>query len=398
MTDDEIFENWMSKSNYNGKRKRKLRDIHTKINGFKHLSPRIYECKSFIKSEFYPDWKEARIINSRTDEFKALVGGYIVLVQELVMKEHYVKHRTPDEIAKMLNDLSSNYPFVYETDYSSFEGSFRNDYMLKVEFAMFEHVLQNYPRIVEAIKPCYTQDNVLHFGYRFTAKFPGSRMSGDMWTSLANGFSNYCMVKWFLKLQSDRVGYPIPYDFLVEGDDGFIATGVELPHIQDDATDLGFALKCERKKDKNDLSFCGICEFEGKLVPDINRYLSHYGECCDRQIISCFHGKSKRSKKHVRDWIHSKALSLLAVSRGIPVLQSVAQQQLKLGGRLDPKYIDWWENEFFDFTNLSSMHALPITDTMRQFVEHRFKIPVPVQLQIENELSGCNYRCYDIVY
>lgn len=398
MTDTEIFENWMSKSNYNGKRKHKLRQIHDLILGFKHYNDKIYECKSFIKAEMYPEIKEARIINSRSDEFKALVGGYIVLVQETIMHDHYVKHKTPEQIAATLNEIASKYPFVYETDYSSFEGSFRDDFMLNVEFRMFEHVLQNFPHIVKLIKRCYIRENVLHFQRRFKAVFSGSRMSGDMWTSLSNGFSNYCLVKYYLKKESERIGLEIPYDFVVEGDDGFIATGVELPNIQDDARALGFQLKCERKLDKNDLSFCGICEFEGKLVPDINRYLSHYGQCCDQQIIRAFQSRSNRSKRLIKNWIHSKALSLLAVSRGIPVLQAIAQQQLRLGGHLDPRYIDWWENEFYDFSNIQSMKAEPITDSMREFVAKRFKIPIELQLQIEREARSMTKMCYDIVY
>lgn len=397
LSHEQVLEDWLTHSNYNTRRRNKLRELNHKMQTSLRYNKRHFQCKSFIKAEFYPEVKEARIINSRTDYFKSYVGGFIVKVQELVMKEHFVKHLTPDEIAAKLDIVSSKYPFVYETDYSSFEGSFTEEYMKNVELKLFKHVLINYPEITEYLDLCYNQRNVIHFRDLITASFEGSRMSGDMWTSLANGFSNYCMVEWFMKLHADR-HQPFSYDFLVEGDDGFIATGVELDSIVDDARDLGFVLKCDKHTNKNDLSFCGICEFEGKLVPDINRYLSHYGLCCDQTIVKAFQSTTKRANKNFKNWIHSKALSLLAVSRGIPVLQAVAQQQLKLGGRFDPRYVDWWESQFYDFSHITSMKALPITDGMREFVEKRFNIPIRTQLQIERELKTCNSMCYDINY
>lgn len=397
LTDEFLLENWLAKSNYNTRRKNKLRELNKIMQTSFRYNERNFYCRSFIKAEFYPEVKEARIINSRTDYFKSYVGGIISVIQELVMKEHFVKHLTPDQIAAKLDEVSRDYSFVYETDYSSFEGSFSKEFMLNVEYALFEHMLINYPNYQEYLFLCYSHDNVINFKNILTARFQGSRMSGDMWTSLANGFTNYCLVEWYMHKQMLRSG-PFKYDFLVEGDDGFIATGVELNQIQDDARLLGFSLKCEKHKSKNDLSFCGICEYEGRLVPDINRYLSHYGLCCDQTIVKCFSSTSKRSKKHLRDWIHSKALSLLAVSKGIPVLQAVAQQQLRLGGRFNPKYVDWWESQFYDFHNLNQMKAEPISDGMRKFVETRFNIPIQIQLRIESELKHCSHMCYDIYY
>lgn len=397
LSDEYLLENWLAKSNYNSKRKNKLRELNAIMQTNFRNNPRVFQCKSFIKAEFYPEVKEARIINSRSDYFKSFIGGIISLIQERVMKEHFVKHLTPDQIAQKLDEVSHDYSFVYETDYSSFEGSFTKTFMLNVEYALFKHMLVNYPKYSDYLLVCYNSNNTINYRNILTATFEGSRMSGDMWTSLANGFSNYCLVEWYMHKHSQRIG-PFMYDFLVEGDDGFIATGVDLPFIQEDARLLGFTLKCDKHTSKNDLSFCGICEYEGKLVPDINRYLSHYGLCCDQTIVRCFSSKTKRSQKHLKDWIHSKALSLLAVSRGIPVLQAVAQQQLSLGGRFNPRYVDWWESQFYNFHDLTQMKAEPITIGMRKFVEQRFGIPIDLQFRIERDLKHCRHLCYDIYY
>lgn len=170
-TDDFMFQEWMDNSNYTLKRKRKMSELHSKFKYGNSLTDRHYQCKSFIKSEFYSEFKEARIINSRTDAFKSAVGGYIHMVQELVMTDHYIKHLTPDDIATKLYDMSKQYNFVYETDYSSFEGSFSRVFLINVELQMFKHVLQNYPRIIPCLQKSMSHLMSCIFNVNFQSLF-----------------------------------------------------------------------------------------------------------------------------------------------------------------------------------------------------------------------------------
>lgn len=390
---EELLEAWLAASKYNNARKRKLRQLFHDFFANKINPEYIYANKSFIKKEFYAELKEPRIINSRSDCFKAIVGGLFFAAEHLIMKpDHYIKHKTPEQVAKEMDDMNKKHNYVYETDYSSFEGSFHPELQEACEKQLWRHVFRNYPKMLKIILKAYNT-NVCIYKNKMKAYFKGSRMSGDMWTSMANGFTNQAIIEFMIEDAYQRHGY-FDIDYLVEGDDGFICTDAPLdfniPKL------LGFKLKCEQKTDKNDVSFCGICEFEGKLVPDIRRILNHYGYVHGRSLVSAVNSKSKRSKKKLLDMIHSKALSLLAQSRGIPILQPIAQQQLKLGGHYNPKYVDWWEKEFYDFNNLEKMHAEPITDDMRLFVEKRFNIPVSTQLDIEKSLKDCKYMCYDI--
>lgn len=396
---EELMEEWLLNSKYNSKRRQKMRELADALLSNKKDIKKIYHMTSFIKKEFYSELKEPRIINSRSDEFKSLVGPFTHQIEKLVMREHYIKHKLPSDVAQQMNDMATKYPLLYETDYSSFEGSFDRELMEHVELAMMEHVLQNYPWILSIIKRAYSKKNFLRYkvceGNFASCQFEGSRMSGDMWTSLCNGFTNYCLVSYFAWKAQQDVGY-FDYDFIVEGDDGFIATSYPLRF--DLAAELGFKLKCEAKHDINDLSFCGICEFNGRLVPDIHTILNKYGYVHTTNIVRGIKNanNSRKQLKRTRDLIHSKALSLLAQSAGIPVLQAVAQQQLKLGGKFVPKYVDWWESEVYDFSQVTQMTSLPIEDGMRKFVETRFEISVKHQLAIEKKLSECNLVCYDI--
>lgn len=410
---DKLFEEWMEQSNYNNQRKNKLRNLMYQLDlvSDQRRYELLHTMTSFIKTEFYGETKEARIINSRTDAAKAYFGGYISKVQELVMKEHFVKHKTPSEIAEHMYEISKRYPYVYETDYSSFEGSFTQELMQGIELELFRHVLREYPQVVTYLESCYSGCNKLVFNKRYKCKFKGSRMSGDMWTSLANGFTNFCLVKFIIHKHEQEYGRSIDYDFIVEGDDGFIATNCQLNKMDWFASRLGFKLKCDMKTDINDLSFCGICEHEGRLVPDIRRILNHYGYTCDKKLINIISRStddkklSKRSRKELLNYIHTKAISLLATSRGIPILQQVALQQLRLGGHYDPKYLDAWKIDQINFDvqiilrQLSEGSLLPeeVTDSMRVFVQDKFNISIDTQLRIEQELETNHNICYDLI-
>lgn len=381
----ELREDWLLNSNYSAKRREFLRQCGLKVLNGEVSSRRLYMCKSFIKREFYGELKEPRIINSRSDFFKAVAGPFIHAIEKLVYDEHFIKHMHPDEVASKMTQLAQGYDLFYETDYSSFEGSFTLDFQKHVELALFKHCLSNYPEAVSIIEKAYSR-NHLHY-QDCSCSFEGSRMSGDMWTSLANGFSNYCICQ-FMMHKSGSYG-----NFLVEGDDGYIAC--TRPIDFNIAKRLGFKLKVEPRTNHRDISFCSLHVCDGRIVPDIRRTLNHFGMSCQLKIANLYQGTSKRSKRKFRQYKKSKGLSLLAVGRGIPILQEVALQVLRLNSDvgIDSKYIDWWERNFFDMTNLKPE---PITDDTRIYVAHEFGIPVDLQYKIETAVRNCDHECYTI--
>lgn len=351
---------------------------------------KIFLINSFIKSEFYNELKECRIINSRSDWFKAFIGPYIKQVEKCVYDEHFIKHRTPTEVADMMAFIAEGFDLFYETDYSSFEGSYTLDFMRNVELRMFKHTLHNYPEAVSMIQKSYNKNRVVYRGDpRYACEFEGSRMSGEMWTSLCNGFTNMMLVK-FMLMKSGSIG-----KFLVEGDDGFIACTRQLDFTI--AKKLGFTLKIEATQDASKVKFCSLSTCEGRIVPDIPRVLSHYGVINDVQASRLFRQNSNRSNRQLRQLMKSKAHSLLATSAGIPILQELALQQLRCYSKdiVNPKYFDYWESEFYDLHR--QQRALPVTQKMRNFVAQNFDIPVSVQLEVEAAIRACREPNYDIV-
>lgn len=383
---DRLLDDWLNNSNYNLKRRNLLR---RKFKEFDLIHPhRWLKCKSFIKEEFYEEVKEPRIINSRTDWFKAKIGPYIHLVEKYVYDEHFIKHMLPADVAKRMEEIAEGYDLFYETDYSSFEGSFEFEFMQRVEYRMMRHVLQNFPEACYILDLVYNAPNRIIFQRMYSAQFKGSRMSGDMWTSLANGFTNYCLIKFYLH-KNEAFG-----NFLVEGDDGFIACNKELDVSYAQA--LGFKLKIEVKRDHNSVQFCGLRVHDGILVPDIYKTLFKFGATQDVKMIKHFK-KIGTNPKHAREfnnWFYSKAMSLLATGAGVPIVQEVALHVLNnVDGRLDYKYVDWWEKTFF---NLSGLKPKPITISMREYVAREFNIPIKKQLKIEAEIRSCESQAYII--
>lgn len=387
----ELQEDWLLNSNYNGKRRQSLRLKAQEYFDHKISRYRLLKLESFIKSEFYNEIKECRIINSRSDWFKAVIGPYIHLCEQYVYDEHFIKHKTPMEVASIMKQIAIGFDNFYETDFKSFEGSFSPLIMKICELALFKHVLSNYPEAVSLIESSYSRNNLWFKGdktHKIGCSFLGSRMSGEMWTSLANGFTNKMLIGFML---SENHTYG---NFLVEGDDGYIASKRSLDFSC--INKLGFSLTIKHEDVPDHVKFCSLSVCESTIVPDIRRVLSHYGKINDSTIAHAFQTKSKRSIKRINELMKAKAQSLLATSAGIPILQELALQQLRCyrDVHLNPKYYDWWEKSFY---NLSRASPMEITPNMREYVEKAFSIGTEEQLQIETALRSITHSNFEIL-
>lgn len=382
-----LMEEWLENSNYNGKRKDVLRTKYREYQDGIKIN-RVLACKSFIKSEFYQEFKEPRTINSRSDWFKAKVGGYIHAMEKLVYDDHFIKHKLPIEVASKMSEISEGYSYFYVTDYSSFEGTFYHEMQCNVEFRLFQHCLHNYPEIVSLISKCYSNRNVMIFKNKYIASIPGRRMSGDMWTSMANGFTNKCIVE-FMMYKAQTQG-----NYLVEGDDGFICTAK--PIDTSIPNEIGFSLKCEAKEDPGECSFCSLRQHNGLLVPDIIRTLRSYGSVIDFQLVHAYKSRSKRGQKILNDYAKSNAYSLLSRSKGIPILQTLALQQINHYSKAHIRryYCDYWLNQMFKMD--VSIEPKEITQSMREYVNDVFHIYPKKQIRIEQEIAKMKTPSYKI--
>jgi len=176
------FESWLETTNYPEWRKDELRRANESFESVP-LNPEDYECKSFVKDECYPTYKNARAINSRSDRFKAYSGPLFKAVErELFKMPWFIKKvPIPDRprfIVENICELSRNYS---TTDYTVFEASFMTEFMKLCEFKLYSHCLgHESEKLIEAMGG----DNICRFK-TYTVRVQGKRMSGEMATCLA---------------------------------------------------------------------------------------------------------------------------------------------------------------------------------------------------------------------
>lgn len=380
LTEANLDKYWLDNSKYNQAKKSMF---HQRLREFlAGDSKGLYDCKSFVKKECYDDFKYPRLISSRSDKWKAVCAIYVKEIEHRVIyNEHFIKGKNKHEFVHRLTHIQDNFLHLYETDYSSFEGSFSRELMCACELQLFTYMLKYNRRILSLIRTLYHGGNRMFFRGSGQITCRGSRMSGDMWTSLCNGFTNMML---FLFAVSKSSASGKDFDYVVEGDDGLLATNFRL-ETQPIAA-LGFKLKIHEAENLNHLSFCGICVHNDLFVPDITRTL--------RALPYTFDEGCRRSSRRRREMARAKAFSLLHESSGIPILQPLAKRMIYLtqGSAVRERDFDWWEREWLlpdDFMD-EHKYTRPITSDMRLFVERRFDITVQEQLVLEEEISRCS--------
>lgn len=283
------------------------------------LTKKDYELKSFLKREFYEDAKYARCIMVRSLRFKALCSNAIHKADEYLFHEspfarYFIKGMTPQEQVDAMAQRFEGHTLFLETDYSSFESSFDKKYQQYVEIAYWKHMLQNNPHILSIVLESYKRHTIYGKGYK--GEFDGGRMSGDLWTSSMNGFSNLVNIMTLCHLKG------LDWDGFCEGDDGLF--WLSAPKLtKEDFAELGFVIKMEYKDQISDCSFCGkIFDEESKHVLGTPEQLNRIGWALDKSYWNA-HLKSKQQL------IYSRALSLACLYPGCPCIQARAKALLQ---------------------------------------------------------------------
>jgi len=319
-TCDTSQESWLTKTNYTVKRKEELLQKYRNVmNKFDRAHQRV---KSFIKDEFYPEFKHARAINSRADEFKTLTGPIFQLISDSVFSlPEFIKKipiaDRPDEIMKLYQEGGK----YFTGDFSSFEAHFRQVVMEDCEFVLYDYMTQYLPEHDEFMK---LVRDVIGGKNRITFKnvimeVDAKRMSGEMNTSLGNGFSNLMFILYICS-KNPSVGTVIAK---IEGDDS-ICSCSGTPPTTKEFTDFGLRIKMEVHNELTTASFCGmIFDLKDKTnITDPREVLATFGWTSYRYI------RSKASVKMTL--LRCKALSLAYQYPSCPVLSAFAERMLFL--------------------------------------------------------------------
>lgn len=389
------FTNWLAQNkSYNEKKKIRMMEIYNTLYPIQtskaNLREKDYYIKSFIKREFYEVIKVCRMINSRSDRFKMRVAPYIHEIEEQMYRiDNFIKHKQVTLLPRDLVKLKER-RWILETDYSSFESGFSPQYTDVVECALWRYMLKNNEEALKDIMKVYYQSRSVGgrtifrprieqlFGNKYHAKVVGSRMSGEMWTSLANGFSNLMNMLFFAEQKNLSIyGY-------VDGDDGIFC--MDQPKIEEKQfTELGFKIKMNYGQNLSHTSFCGnVFDTDEllQLVPP--EQIARLSWTCSSHYLS--------SGKVVKEaLLRSKAQSLYCLGKHTPIAGKLALKMIQLLGPGRTTMEDqnvWWETQVMALEPNKNFQPVDITIKSRELYFERFRITIDDQVRIELQIEN----------
>lgn len=321
---------WIESTQYPRSRKDDLLRTWRSIGEGAFWKSQYNNVKSFVKDEVYPSYKHARAINSRSDEFKCKVGPFFKLIEkELFKKEYFIKKIPIRDRPKYINDMLYRVGAKYmATDFTAFESTFVAELMEACEMQLYYYMTQHLPtksvfyECLDVIKGI----NVCEFKH-FTVKVPATRMSGEMNTSLGNGFSNLMMLLFVMKEIGED---PSQVRAVIEGDD-CLCVANNYP-TADDYKLLGANIKIEIHESISTASFCGLVydPIDLNNVSDPLEAVATLGWTTGKYLRA-----STRTKRML---LRCKALSYAHQYPGCPIIQSLAKNILRLTSGIDVRH------------------------------------------------------------
>lgn len=369
------FEEWMESTNYSSSRKAELRALYNGLQGGRPSRRECRKVKMFIKREGYLVWDKAcRCINSRVDIFKAYSGRFFKSIEEHVYsicdpntgRPYFIKHVPVSDRAELVRKLKQAGCTYLETDYTAFESGYSKMFMDVCECALYKAALAHYPKDARLIADVISGRNICSTRGKVVAIADGRRMSGDMCTSLGNGFTNL-MLSLFAahKCSVTLTGH-------VEGDDGlFAASG---PFDSDIPARLGFELKVKEHADPCLASFCGlIFASPGQVIKDPVKFLANFG------WSGSYIGAGPSVRKAL---LRGKAISTIVEVGNCPVLGAIARAALAATEGVEPRYTS---DGYHVLTDVGCADV-PFSPTLatRELFSHRYGVSVETQRRVES--------------
>lgn len=379
-TADTSVETWLSKTSYPAWRKDQLLMKYRRI--IDRKDPKHFKVKSFMKDETYPEYKHARAINSRTDEFKALVGPTFKLIEkELFRLDWFIKKVPVKDRPRYIQKMMGHGRQYFASDYTAYESHFVREILAACEWELYDYMtkeLPNYEEFMYYVKEVIGGKNECIFKF-FQVDVEATRMSGEMNTSLGNGFANL-MLMLYLCDSKGLTGV----SGVVEGDDGLFTGDGTFPTAED-FKKLGFTIKCEVFDRLSDASFCGLV-----FAPEDEVIVTNPLE----ELVSVgWTGAqyAKSSSRRKMELLKCKGISLLYQYGGCPILNSLGKYILRVTRNYRAKMgqMNEWEREQFLEAKMHSTRVIrDVPDKTRLLVERLYKIPIETQIKIEQYLDG----------
>lgn len=321
---DLSFETWIEQTSYPLWRKEELRKVWSSVSD-PFENTKYVRNKCFMKDEKYTEIKYARGIYSRHDVLKCFFGPVFKAIETVVYKHWpFIKHVPVAERPNyILRKLGFKQGKIVATDYTAFESLFTKEIMEAVEFVLYEFMLQNVPNglyYVQRMREVLAGINHCEFK-RFWFEVFATRMSGEMNTSLGNGFSNLMFMLFACHFFGSKGSG------VVEGDDGLFVISGPIP-TSEFFKALGLNIKLEVHEELSTASFCGIVfdVIDRINIRDPMKVLLSFGWCNGQYV------NAKDSKLKVL--LRCKALSLIHQYPGCPIISELGFYALRMTSKV----------------------------------------------------------------
>lgn len=373
------FLEWLASTGYNDARKQELIDAHNALRGGMPSRKQCRKVKAFVKREFYMSYKNARMINSRCDSFKVFSGPAFKAIENAVYScdfglpfSPFVKHSRPIERMQLVRQLASSQGSFYATDYTAYESHFTRRVMEACEIRLYRHCLANYPEIRDRICDTLTGVNLMSTRTGLRAKVTARRMSGEMCTSLGNGFSNLMCAMYI----AHRKGGSL--HGLVEGDDGLFCSTV--PLTREDFGRLGFTIKIDQVPRPTEASFCGMIFAEsGQIIRDPWKFMVS---------LAWTHSSIHAGERVALGLLKAKSMSALAETPSCPIVSALAAHAYAVSRHSEAIFVE----DGYHVKPCGIPVEQPISDDTRAVFQSIYGISVDQQLRAE---AAC--RCGNLI-
>jgi hypothetical protein len=341
--------------------------------------------KSFIKAEFYPDFKYARSINERSDVWKLRIGPVVSAISDVVFsRPEFVKkvplHERASHVMRVLRHEPGQ--VVIANDHTSFE-THTSQTMGLFECALYKYLCGD-GRADELCNLIIGPQTLLgNFGKARVS----SRMSGEMNTSLGNGVCNFLTFKTICHMK----GYDLDEcRCVIEGDDGLFVLPNGCDITIEDYASLGFVVTQDRYSNVGSAGFCSTYfsdDGESSVVDPIPSIL---------RLPWSLNARWDDTEKRKKELANGKVLAFCYNYANMPILGQMALSlfnEYDVTSTSDP--VGYWETKIrkeiegnFDPSKLGG----PVTRSSRLLFEQVTGISSEDQIFSEEIIKTAGWR------
>lgn len=398
LTDSDVptFDQWLEETPYSRGRKNELKEVWMKYLK-KPKKSDLKKVKSFVKDEPNTDYKYPRTINSRVDVAKCQFGPICSAASKAVFANpNFIKTIPVSERAKAIKEkIYVHGEECDSTDYTSYEAHFTAERMRLTTGELFKWLFSTCSAAIKSIAKLMME--VLTSPSNFSAKFVSFvmgavRCSGEMDTSLSNGFANAMTIEFLADLYNNKA------HFYVEGDDGIIRWVVKDRRPPDQAyKDLGLTIKIVSSTELSELSFCGqVYDMDDLVViTDVKEQLARFGWTNSRYVQASYNTRMQLLK--------AKGYAMVYQYNGCPILSKLGRRILQLTSQttIRKRIVEQWDPHKRELL-VQAMTSLPEEiepkPATRLLVERLYGIPVWQQYQIEDQLTHIELGSHNLPF